>query len=212
VDSSDLMFRPVGELAALVRSGELSARELVDASLERIDALQPAINAFVDVDPEAARAAADEVAAGDERPFAGVPIAIKNNRAVRGWRLTVGAELTGDFRKRLLEVDPKLDSFTYGPESYDAAITTALAAEAAGDDSGEAIGAELIGITRDGEKCTEYQQCLDLLKDGGDIDYDGVSSPLEFNETGSPSAATIGIFEYQADNNFVNIDYVTGST
>jgi len=91
------MFRPVGELAALVRSGELSARELVDASLERIDALQPAINAFVDVDPEAARAAADEVAAGDERPFAGVPIAIKNNRAVRGWRLTVGAELTGDF-------------------------------------------------------------------------------------------------------------------
>ena len=91
------MFRPVGELAALVRSGELSARELVDASLARIDALQPAINAFVDVDPEAARAAADEVAAGDERPFAGVPIAIKNNRAVRGWRLTIGAELTGNF-------------------------------------------------------------------------------------------------------------------
>jgi len=91
------MFCPVGELAVLVRSGELSARELVDASLERIDALQPAINAFVDVDPEGARAAAGEIAAGDERPFAGVPIAIKNNRAVRGMRLTVGADLTGDF-------------------------------------------------------------------------------------------------------------------
>jgi len=93
----DLMFRPVSELAALVRSGELSARELVDASLQRIDALQPAINAFVDVDHEGARAAAGEVAAGDERPFAGVPIAIKNNRAVCGWRLTVGADLMGDF-------------------------------------------------------------------------------------------------------------------
>ena len=123
-----------------------------------------------------------------------------------------GAELTDDFRQRLLGVNPKLDSFTYGPESYDAAVTSALAAEAAGDDSGEAIAAELIGVTKDGEKCTAYEECLTVLQDGGDIDYDGVSSPLEFDETGSPSAATIGIFEYEADNNFVNIDYVTGTT
>jgi amidase len=90
------MFAPVTELAALVRSGELSARELVDASLERIDALQPTVNAFVDVDHERARAAADAIAPGDERPFAGVPIAVKNSRAVSGLRLTLGAELTGD--------------------------------------------------------------------------------------------------------------------
>jgi amidase len=94
--TADLMFAPVTELAALVRSGELSARELVDASLERIDALQPAVNAFVDVDHERARAAADAIAPGDERPFAGVPIAVKNSRAVAGLRLTRGAEFTGD--------------------------------------------------------------------------------------------------------------------
>jgi amidase len=97
VTDADLMFRPVGELAARVRSGELAARELVDVSLERIDALQPAVNAFVDVDVESARAAAAAVAPGDERPFAGVPIAIKNNRAVGGMRLTIGADLMGDF-------------------------------------------------------------------------------------------------------------------
>src|SRR4051794_17585843 len=90
------MVRPVGELAALVRDGELSARELVDASLARIDALQPAVNAFVDVDHEGARGAAGAIGPGDARPFAGVPIAIKNNRAVRGMRLTLGADLTGD--------------------------------------------------------------------------------------------------------------------
>jgi amidase len=90
------MFRPVTELAALVRGGELSARELVTAALERIDALQPAVNAFVDVDHEGALAAAGAIGPGDERPFAGVPVAMKNNRAVRGLRLTVGAELTGD--------------------------------------------------------------------------------------------------------------------
>jgi amidase len=91
------MQRPVTELAGLVRAGELSARELVDAALERIDAVQPQVNAFVDVDRDGARAAADAIAPGDERPFAGVPIAIKNNRAVAGLRLTAGAELMGDF-------------------------------------------------------------------------------------------------------------------
>src|SRR4051794_20383143 len=90
------MFAPVTELADLVRRGELSARELVDASLERIDALQPVVNAFVDVDHEGARAAADAIAPGDERPFAGVPIAVKNSRAVSGLRLTLGSEFTGD--------------------------------------------------------------------------------------------------------------------
>jgi amidase len=95
--AADLMFRPVGELAGLVRSGELSARELVQASLDRIEALNPQLNAFVDVFAEDALAEADRVSAGDERPFAGVPIAIKNNRGVQGKRLTFGAEFFGDF-------------------------------------------------------------------------------------------------------------------
>ena len=100
IAATDLMFAPVTELAALVRSGELSARELVEASLERIDALQPVVNAFVDVDHDGARAAADAIAPGDERPFAGVPIAVKNNRSVAGLRLTLGAEFMGDYTPR----------------------------------------------------------------------------------------------------------------
>jgi amidase len=92
------MLRPADELAALVRSGELSASELTNASLERIDALQQQVNAFVDVDHEGAIATAAAITSGDERPFAGVPIAVKNNRAVSGLRLTTGAALSGDFR------------------------------------------------------------------------------------------------------------------
>ncbi len=90
---SDLMFRPATELAGMVREGEISSRELVEMSLERIEELNPQVNAFVDVDAEGALDAADRVAADDERPFAGVPIAIKNNRAVEGLRLTLGCEL-----------------------------------------------------------------------------------------------------------------------
>ncbi|MGH3458755.1 ABC transporter substrate-binding protein [Aeromicrobium sp.] len=121
-----------------------------------------------------------------------------------------GAELTGDFRNRLLEVDPKLKDFTYGPESYDATIMSGLAAEAAKSDSGEAISSELINISRDGEKCSTFADCVKLIKDGTDIDYEGVSGPVDLNDTGSPSKATIGIFEFQNNNNYKNTDYITG--
>jgi amidase len=93
VPDSDLMFRPVGELAGMVRSGEVSARELVAVSLGRIEELNPECNAFVQIDAERALATAAEIRPGDERPFAGVPIAIKNNRAVQGLRLTEGCSL-----------------------------------------------------------------------------------------------------------------------
>lgn len=98
VTASELMFRPVSELASLVRSGELSARELVETSLGRIEQLEPQLNAFVDVDGERALAEADAIGRDDPRPFAGVPVAIKNNRAVKGMRLTYAADLFGDFR------------------------------------------------------------------------------------------------------------------
>jgi amidase len=97
MSDSDLMFRPAGELAAMVRSGEVSARELVETSLERIEELDPQLNAFVQVDGERALATAGEIGPGDERPFAGVPIAIKNNRPVSGLRLTYGCSLMADY-------------------------------------------------------------------------------------------------------------------
>jgi amidase len=96
VPDSDLMFRPAIELAAMVRSGDVSSRELVEASLQRIEELNPALNAFVDIDADRALAAADAVGPGDERPFAGVPTAIKNNRPVEGLRLTYGCSLMAE--------------------------------------------------------------------------------------------------------------------
>ncbi|HEX2088087.1 MAG TPA: amidase [Solirubrobacteraceae bacterium] len=95
--ATDLLFRPALALAALVRAGEISARELVQASLDRIEEVEPRINAFVDVFGDEALAAADAVGPGDERPLAGVPIAIKNNVPIAGKRLTFGSAFMGDF-------------------------------------------------------------------------------------------------------------------
>jgi amidase len=94
---SELMYKPAGELAALIRSGELSSRELVEDCLRQIDALQPELNAFVHLDPEGALTAADKVGPGDRRPFAGVPIAIKDTATVAGMPFTMGSDLFGDF-------------------------------------------------------------------------------------------------------------------
>ena len=93
---SDLMFRPAIELADMVRVGEVSARELVEISLARIAELNPRLNAFVEIDGERALATADRIALGDKRPFAGVPIAIKNNRPVAGLRITIGCSLLAE--------------------------------------------------------------------------------------------------------------------
>ena len=95
---SDLLYRSATELAELVRSGEVTARELVEASLARIDEVDERVNAFTLVDREGALATADEISAGDKRPFAGVPVAIKDLATpVAGMVMSQGMELFGDY-------------------------------------------------------------------------------------------------------------------
>ncbi|MCW2681637.1 MAG: amino acid transporter substrate-binding protein [Frankiales bacterium] len=122
-----------------------------------------------------------------------------------------GAEATTEFREKLKAIDPALKDFSYAPESYDAVITSALAAIAAGDDSGEAIAKELPGVTKGGEKCTTFEQCKTLLEDDKDIDYDGVSGPIELSEKGDPTSAIVGIYTFGPDNKLTTeVDYQPG--
>lgn len=115
----------------------------------------------------------------------------------------------GDFSDRLLEVDPALTDFSYAAESYDAVILLALAALQAGSTDGEAIAAELQAVSGgagDGEKCFTFAECAELLAGGTAIDYDGPSGPITFDENGDPTEATIGIYQYGADNTYTRIN------
>ena len=94
---SDLLRKPAIELASMVRSGEVSARELTQASLDRIEATEE-LNHWTLVDGENALATAEAIGPGDERPFAGVPIAIKDLfTPVAGLRMAQGSDLLGEF-------------------------------------------------------------------------------------------------------------------
>ena len=121
-----------------------------------------------------------------------------------------GAELTSDFKARLLKTDPSLKDFTYGPESYDATVLTALAAISAKSDDPTTFAPEIIKDSEGGTACTTFKECADLAKKGEDIDYNGVSGPIEMGKTGSPTKATIGIYKYGADNTYKSFKYTAG--
>lgn len=121
-----------------------------------------------------------------------------------------GAELTSSFKKVLLKTNPNLKDFTYGPESYDATVLTALAVEAAKSDNPTKFAPYIIKVSEGGQKCTSYKQCDQLIKQGKDVDYDGVSGPVDLGKTGSPTKATIGIFQYGSNNTYHPVKYVTG--
>jgi branched-chain amino acid transport system substrate-binding protein len=110
------------------------------------------------------------------------------------------AELTDEFRDRLLEVDADLTDFSYSAEAYDAVVITALAAIAAESDDPAAIATQINGVTRDGEACETFEDCLALLEDGEDVDYNGPSGPQEFSQPGEPTAASFAIMSYGDDN------------
>jgi amidase len=100
VDSEEVAFAGVVRQAELIRAGEISSRELLDVHLDRIERLDPQLNAFRVVLGERARTEADQAdarrGAGDERPLLGVPIAIKDNVDVAGEVSTHGSDAYGE--------------------------------------------------------------------------------------------------------------------
>jgi amidase len=96
--TDDVLQLSAVDQAALVRAGEVSARELVQASLDEIERLDPTLNAFVALAAERALAEADRVGPGDARPLCGVPVGIKDLlSATEGLPTTEGSAAFGDW-------------------------------------------------------------------------------------------------------------------
>ena len=98
MSTSDLIRQSASVLADAIASREVSAREVTDAHLERINQVDGLVHAFLYVDAEAAQRAADDIdrrlAAGEVLgPLAGVPLALKDVLAMRGVPTTCGSRI-----------------------------------------------------------------------------------------------------------------------
>lgn len=139
----DLLARPIEAIAAAVRGGEVSASEVVAASLARIAAVEPRLGAFLGVEAEAALAAATAI---DERRrrgdrlgrLAGVPVARKDNLGLSGRRAGCASRilegylspLTATAIERLIAEDAvfvgrtNMDEFAMGSSCENSAYQT----------------------------------------------------------------------------------------
>ncbi|MFO1079216.1 MAG: amidase family protein [Reyranellaceae bacterium] len=98
MSDTDLCFAPATELLGLQRSKSVSAVEIATAVLDRIQRLEPRLNAFAQLAPEQALAAAEKADRARDAgtllgPLHGVPVTIKDHEAVAGLQLEYGTHL-----------------------------------------------------------------------------------------------------------------------
>ena len=132
---SDIHLRSALAIAAAIANGESSAREVVTATLKRIDALNPKLGAFTDVTPERALAKADAVDSARAKgealgPLAGAPFSVKNLFDVKGLPTRAGSKINR----------------TRAPAAVDATLVEKL----------EAAGAILVGALNMGEYAYDF--------------------------------------------------------
>ncbi len=124
MSGTDLARLTIAELSDLLDTDAVSPVEVMRATLDRIEALNPVLNAFLSVYPDqalaAARVAETEIRAGRRRsPLHGVPVAVKDLYAVAGMRRTCGSKLFTE------EADPQ-DAATVGKLKDAGAIVVGL--------------------------------------------------------------------------------------
>lgn len=112
MDTTDLAYAGAARQAALIAAREASSREIVEATLARIDALNPTLNAYRVVFAERALAEADQAdaraKAGGDRPLLGVPVAIKDDVNIAGEITAMGTAAYGPAREADAEVVSRL--------------------------------------------------------------------------------------------------------
>ncbi len=100
----------------------------------------------------------------------------------------IGTTGTRDYMASLIERSPQ-GQVVYAPQVFDCTVALALAAQAAGSAAAGDIAAQLPEVTAGGVRCSTYADCASKLRAGEDIDYDGRSGTIGFDEYGDPSSA-----------------------
>lgn len=122
-----------------------------------------------------------------------------NPGVLKGMKGTAPASASDpEFTKKLQGFDPKLKELQFAPQVFDCVNIIALAAEQAKSTKAADFKDKINGITAGGQKCSDFASCKKLIDAGKDVDYEGVSGPLDFTKPGEPGSATIEVYGYDA--------------
>ena len=102
------------------------------------------------------------------------------------------------------------DDLAYSTHTYDAVVVAALAALKAESTDPSVYVSEVAGVTKGGTKCRSYAECRRLLTDddpsNDDIDYDGISGPIEIDETGDVGDAIFAVYTYDGEGGYSAVE------
>lgn len=114
------------------------------------------------------------------------------------------------FGDRFADFAPPDTPTVFSAHMYDCLAILVLAAQVAQSSDPTVFVDQIIGVTRDGEKCELIADCLEMVWAGTDIDYDGASGPLDFSENGEPSLGVYNIIQYDAEGAVQNEEEIEG--
>lgn len=121
----------------------------------------------------------------------------KNPTVLAGMKGTAPASAeNARFTAALKKFAPGLKELQYAPQAFDCMTVIALAAQQAKTNDPAVFKNDMVAVTRDGTRCFSYAGCKTLIANGTNIDYEGVSGPLNFIPAGEPGAATIEVYSY----------------
>jgi branched-chain amino acid transport system substrate-binding protein len=124
-------------------------------------------------------------------------VAPKDPSVITGMKGTAPASAeNARFTAALKDFDPKLKELQYAPQAFDCMTIIGLAAQQAKSNNPEIFKNDMISVTKGGTKCSAFADCKRLINNGTDIDYQGVSGPVDLIPAGEPGEATIEVYSY----------------
>ena len=131
----------------------------------------------------------------------------KPNETLAGMRNTRGDVTSGETNGKWQELfkakaEANVPFTAFSVEAFDPPYITFLAALKAGSSEPDKIRGELVAVTgAPGTKCNyeTLQACVDAILAGEDVDFEGASGPISFNESGDPGIVTYVILESKGD-------------
>lgn len=124
-------------------------------------------------------------------------VAPKDPSVIAGMKGTAPASAeNARFTAALKAFDPKLKELQYAPQAFDCMTIIGLAVQQANSNNPEIFKNDMISVTKGGTKCSAFADCKRLINNGTDIDYQGVSGPVDLIPAGEPGEATIEVYSY----------------